>query len=70
MFSLLKALVKQTWYHFMAPNPDLILRYGKCYVLIIDPSNELGKELAKCFAKRGFNLVLVAKGKKLLNQIK
>jgi hypothetical protein len=58
------SILTRIWYHFLAPNPNLGVRYGQnSYVLITGGSLGLGKELAKCFAKRGFNLILLARGR-------
>ena len=39
------------------------------YVLVTGASSGIGLEISKCFAKRGFNLILTARSKDKLNDI-
>jgi NAD(P)-dependent dehydrogenase (short-subunit alcohol dehydrogenase family) len=56
--------------HYLMPGANLLKRYGKCYVLITGGSQGLGKDYALAMAKRGFNLILLARGMDALQNTK
>ncbi|KAL4432283.1 hypothetical protein ABPG74_020251 [Tetrahymena malaccensis] len=59
------------FYHSINENEiDFIKRYGNCYGLVSGGSQGLGKEYANELAKRGINLVLVARGQESLEKAK
>jgi len=65
------AYLGRMWEYTGRKELDLPARYGpKSYVLITGASEGIGKSLAYEFAKRGFNLVLLARRTPILQDIK
>ena len=67
----IKDIVHTLWVLFIAKPIDLPSLYGKkSYVIITGGSKGIGLGLAKEFARRGFNLVLIARNKETLKNAK
>ncbi len=51
------------WKHGLRPSKDLRTRYGGGWAVITGASDGIGAAYAHEFAKRGFNIVLIARNK-------
>lgn len=71
IYTVLKILTKvlyKIYKHFLRPSFDLSARYGRgSYALITGGSDGIGKAYAIELAKRGFNIILVARNKDKLD---
>jgi 17beta-estradiol 17-dehydrogenase / very-long-chain 3-oxoacyl-CoA reductase len=54
--------------YFIKSEENLLERYGGGYVLITGSTEGIGKEFARGFAKRGFNLILVSRNNEKLDR--
>ena len=52
------------------PNPIRKYKYKDCYAIVTGASEGVGRSYAKYLAKEGFNLIIIARRKELLNSLK
>ena len=63
-------LARFFWRHFLRPNTNLTTRYGKgSWAVVTGATSGIGREFALELAKKGFNIVLIARTKENLQTL-
>ena len=61
--------IRGLWRSFLRPERNLLKRYNGGWAIVTGASDGVGKEYAMQLAKRGFNIVLIARNKEKLEGV-